>query len=65
MKHGTYQERAFLRHASDLLLELRSPPKVRGLPGQAVTSLRLLERQGESEGLSLVFAVRAARLKSF
>jgi len=64
MKHGTYQERALLRQAFDLLLELRSRPEARGLPGQAVAYLQLLERQGESDGLPLVVAVRAVRLKS-
>jgi hypothetical protein len=64
MKHGTYQVRALLRQAFDLLLELRSRPEARGLLRQAVAYLRLLERQGESEGLPLVVAVRAVRLKS-
>jgi hypothetical protein len=65
MKHGTYQERALLREAFDLLLELRSRPEARKLLGEAVAYLRLLERQGESEGLPLVISVRAVRLKTF
>ena len=65
MKHGTYQERALLREAFDLLLELRSRPEARKLLGEAVAYLRLLERQGESEGLPLVVSVRAVRLKTF
>jgi len=65
MKHGTYQERALLRQAFDLLLELRSRPEARRLLGEAVAYLRLLERQGESEGLPLVVSVRAVRLKTY
>ena len=64
MKRGTYQERALLREAFDLLLELRTRPEARRLLGEAVAYLRLLERQGESEGLPLVVSVRAVRLKS-
>jgi hypothetical protein len=51
MKHGTCQERALLRKAPNLPLERRSRPKVRGLPGQAVTYLRLSEPREESERL--------------
>jgi len=65
MKRGTYEERALLRQAFDLLLELRLRPEARRLLGQAVVYLRLLERQGESEGLPLVVCVKAMRLKSF
>jgi len=64
MKHGTYHETALLRQAFDLLLELRSRPEARGLLGQAVAYLRLLEREGESEGLPLVASIRPVRLKS-
>jgi hypothetical protein len=64
MKRGTYQERALLQEAFDLLLELRSRPEARRLLGEVVAYLRLLERQGESEGLPLVVSVRAVRLKS-
>jgi len=65
MKRGTYEERALLRQAFDLLLELRSRPEARRLLSQAVVYLRLLERQGEPEGLPLVVCVQAMRLKSF
>ena len=65
MKHGTSQERALLRQAFDLLLELRSCPEAGRLLGQAVAYLRLLDRQGESQGLPLVVSIRAVRIKSF
>jgi len=51
MKHGTYQQRTLVRQAFDLLLELRSRPEARGLPGQVEAYLRLLARQSESARL--------------
>ena len=65
MNRGTYQERALLRQAFDLLLVLRSRPEARKLLGQAVVYLRLLERREESEGLPVVVSVQAVRIKSF
>jgi hypothetical protein len=65
MKRGTSAERALLRQAFDLLLELRSRPQARKLLGQAVTYLRMLERQGEPGGLPLVISVRVMRLRKF
>lgn len=65
MKRGTYEERALLRQSFDLLLELRSRPEARKLLGQAVTYLRLLEHQGETEALPLLISVQAVRLKGF
>jgi len=69
MKHGRYQEKALLRQAFDLLLELRSQPEVLGLPGEVVTHRRLLARQGESAGLPSSFpsercVLRVSRLAS-
>jgi hypothetical protein len=65
MNRGTSAERALLREAFDLLLELRSRPQARKLLGQAVTYLRMLERQGEPGRLPLVISVRVMRLGKF
>jgi hypothetical protein len=62
MNRGTSAERALLREAFDLLLTLRSRPQAQKLLGQAVSYLRLLERQGESGGLPLVVSVQVTRL---
>ena len=64
MKRGTSEERALLRQAFDLLLELRTRPQARKLLGQAVSYLRLLERQGEPGDLPLVISVQVTRLRS-
>ena len=64
MKRGTSEERALLRQAFDLLLELRTRPQARKLLGQAVIYLRLLERQGEPQDLPLVISVQVTRLRS-
>jgi len=64
MKSGTSEERALLRQAFDLLLELRTRPQARRLLGQAVIYLRLLERQGEPGDLPLVISVQVTRLRS-
>lgn len=62
MKRATSEERALLREAFDHLLELRTRPQARKLLGQAVIYLRLLERQGEADGLPLVISVQLTRL---
>jgi hypothetical protein len=62
MNRGTSAERALLREAFGLLLALRSRPHAQKLLGQAVSYLRLLERQGEPGGLPLVVSVQAMRL---
>jgi len=64
MKRGTSEERALLRQAFDLLLEVRTRPQARKLLGQAVSYLRLLERQGEPGDLPLVISVQVTRLRS-
>lgn len=65
MNRGTSAERALLRQAFDLLLELRSRPEARKLLGQAVSYLRLLDHQGEPGGLPLVISVQVMRLGKF
>jgi hypothetical protein len=65
MNRGTSAERALLREAFDLLLELRSRPQARKLLGQAVNYLRMLEHQGEPGGLPLVVSVQVMRLRKF
>lgn len=62
MNRGTTAERALLREAFDLLLELRSRPQARKLLGQAVTYLRLLEHEGEPGGLPIVISVQVIRV---
>jgi hypothetical protein len=64
MKRGTREERALLREAFDLLLELRTRPQARKLLGEAVIYLRLLERQGEPGGLPLVLSIQVTRLRN-
>jgi hypothetical protein len=64
MKRGTSKERALLRQAFDLLLELRTRPQAHKLLAQAVIYLRLLERQGELRDLPLVISVQVTRLRS-
>jgi hypothetical protein len=64
MKRGTSEERALLRQAFDLLLELRTRPQAHKLLAQAVIYLRLLERQGELRDLPLVITVQVTRLRS-
>jgi len=63
MSRGTWEERALLREAFDLLLELRTRPQARKLLSQAVNYLRLLEHQGEPAGLPLVISVQVMRLR--
>ena len=63
MNRGTSEERALLRQAFDLLLELRTRPDARKLLGQAVNYLRLLEHQGASGGLPLVISMQVMRLR--
>jgi hypothetical protein len=65
MNRGTSEERALLRQAFDLLLELRTRPDARKLLGQAVNYLRLLEHQGASGGLPLVISMQVMRLRKF
>ena len=65
MKRGTNIERALLREAFDLLLELRRRPQARRLLGQAVIFLRHLEHQGEPHGLPLVISVQVTKLRNF
>ncbi|HXX23008.1 MAG TPA: hypothetical protein VEO19_07655 [Terriglobia bacterium] len=64
MKRGTSEERALLREAFDLLLELRTRPQARKLLGEAVIYLRLLERLGEPGGLPLVLSIQVTRLRN-
>jgi len=64
MKRGTSKERALLREAFDLLLELRRRPQARKLLGQAVIYLRLLEHQGEPAELPLVLSIQVTRLRN-
>jgi len=65
MKHGTRAERALLREAFGLLLELRSRPDALKLLGQAVTFLRILDQQGEPGGLPVVLSLQVMNLKRF
>ena len=62
MSDGTGSGRALLREAFALLLGLRSHSDGRRLLGQAVAFLRMLEHQGESEGLPDVASVQLMRL---
>ena len=62
MNHGTSADRALLREAFDVLLELRSRPHAGRLLSQAVSYLRLLGNQEESQGLPLVISVQMMRL---
>lgn len=64
MKRGTSGERALLREAFDLLLELRRRPQARKLLDQAVTYLRLLEHQEEPVELPVVLSIQLTRLKN-
>ena len=63
MNDGTRSDRALLREAFDLLLELRSRPQARKLLSQAVTFMRVLEHQGEPGELPVVVSVQLMRLK--
>jgi len=63
MKTGTIAERALLRQAFDLLLELRSRPDARKLLAKAVLYLRVLEHQGEPGELPLVVSIQALRVR--
>jgi hypothetical protein len=65
MNDGTRSDRALLREAFDLLLELRSRPQARRLLSQAVTILRMLEHQGEPGALPVVVSVQVMRLRKF
>jgi hypothetical protein len=64
MKRGTREERALLRQAFDLLLELRSRPEARQLLRKAVIYLRHLEHEREPGGLPLVVSVQVMRLRN-
>jgi len=64
MKRGTSEERALLRQAFDLLLELRTRPQARKLLDQAVIYLRLLEHQGEPGELPVVLSIQLTRLRN-
>ncbi len=64
MSDGTSSDRTLLREAFALLLGLRSRSDGRRLLGQAVTFLRMLEHQGESEGLPVVVSVQLMRLRN-
>ena len=64
MNAGTRSERALLREAFELLLELRSRPQAPRLLSQAVTFLRMLENQGEPGGLPIVVSIQAMRLRN-
>ena len=63
MSHGTASDRALLREAFALLLELRSRPQARRLLSQAVSFLRMLNHMGDMEGLPVVLSVHAVRLR--
>lgn len=63
MNRGTIAERALLREAFDLLLTLRSRPQAGKLLRQAVTYLRLLEHQGEQDGIPIVISVQVIRFR--
>jgi hypothetical protein len=65
MKSATIAERALLRQAFDILLELRSRPDARKLLAKAVIYLRLLDHQGEPGELPLVVSVQAIRVREF
>jgi len=65
MKSGTIAERALLRQAFDLLLELRSRPGARKLLAKAVVYLRVLEHQDAPGELPLVVSVQAIRVRDF
>ena len=65
MSDGTSSDRALLREAFALLLGLRSRPQARKLLGQAVTFLRMLGHQGESEVLPVVVSVQLMRLRKY
>jgi hypothetical protein len=65
MYDGRSSNRALLREAFGLLLELRSRPHARKLLGQAVTFLRMLEHQGEPGALPIVVSVQVMRLRKF
>jgi hypothetical protein len=63
MNRGTSEDRALLRQAFDLLLELRGRPEARILLGQAVIYLRLLEHQDVPSGLPMVISMQVMRLR--
>ena len=63
MSNATRSDRALIREAFSLLLELRSRREARKLLGQAVSFLRMLGERGESEGLPVVVYVQAMRIR--
>jgi hypothetical protein len=63
MSNGTRSNRALVREAFDLLLELRSRRDAQKLLGQAVTFLRMLEHAGRPGALPVVVTVQVLHLR--
>ena len=63
MSNGTRSNRALVREAFDLLLELRSRWNAHKLLGQAVTFLRMLEHEGQPGAHPVVVTVQALHLR--
>jgi hypothetical protein len=65
MNDATRSDRALLREAFALLMEIRSRPQARQLLTQAVTFLRMLEHKGQPSVLPVVLSVQVMRLRKF
>ena len=65
MSDGRRSEKALVREAFALLLELRSRQDAPKLLGQAVTFLRMLKHEGQPGAPPMVVSVQVMRLKSY
>ena len=63
MRDGTRSEKALVREAFALLLELRSRREAPKLLSQAVCFLRMLKHNGQPDAPSVVVSVQVMRLK--
>ena len=63
MKHPSPSIEALVRHAFDLLLQIRNRPEAPSRLGQAVAFLKLLAREKDAQSNPLLITVQAVRIR--